>query len=234
MLLDLFANFDWKRPLYFTQVYILQNLGLLDYLQFDGYAYRFVPILTPYTTSWDVGRVDADYAAPLLMDTFRFGNLSDESVYVDYFHQYNLSASRTREGFARVAREYIIRGERETALQLLDRGLAVLPPSQIHFTPANTIPFVECYYGINEYETGDALFNDYIDNIIEYIEYYLRFEGYQADLVTPLLDARLDELGQAYQLAATSQRHEIILSLNDYYRSLGAVDEDLYVPESDL
>ena len=32
MLLDLLANFDWKRPIFFTQVYVLQNLGLLDYL----------------------------------------------------------------------------------------------------------------------------------------------------------------------------------------------------------
>ena len=37
MLLDLLANFDWKRPISFTQVYILQDFGLLDYLQFDGY-----------------------------------------------------------------------------------------------------------------------------------------------------------------------------------------------------
>lgn len=50
MILDMLANFDWKRPLYMTQVYILQDFGLMDYLQFDGYAYRFVPILTPVQT----------------------------------------------------------------------------------------------------------------------------------------------------------------------------------------
>ena len=37
MLLDMLAHFDWKRPIHFTQVYTLQSLGLLDYLQFDGY-----------------------------------------------------------------------------------------------------------------------------------------------------------------------------------------------------
>ncbi len=47
MILDMLANFDWKRPIYMTQVYILQDFGLMDYLQFDGYAYRLVPILTP-------------------------------------------------------------------------------------------------------------------------------------------------------------------------------------------
>ncbi|MFI3279158.1 MAG: DUF2723 domain-containing protein [Rikenellaceae bacterium] len=232
MLLDLFANFDWKRPLYFTQVYILENLGLIDYLQFDGYAYRFVPILTPYTSSWDVGRIDVEYSAPLLMDTFRFGNLSDESVYVDYFFQYNISASRTREGFARVAKQSIMDGNDSLALKLLDRGLEVLPTSQLRYTPANTIPFVEGYYWLEEFERGDALFTAYINNIVEYIEYYLRFEGYQGDLVSPLIDARLDELAQAYQIAASMQRNDILLWLNDYYRSLGATDDDLYIPDT--
>ncbi|MDE5707664.1 MAG: hypothetical protein K2H69_05840 [Alistipes sp.] len=31
MLLDMLAHFDWKRPIHFTQVFILQSLGLLDY-----------------------------------------------------------------------------------------------------------------------------------------------------------------------------------------------------------
>jgi len=63
MLLDTLANFDWKRPIYLTQVYILQNFGLMDYLQFDGYAYRFVPILTPVRNAYEIGRIDPDYAA---------------------------------------------------------------------------------------------------------------------------------------------------------------------------
>ncbi len=234
MLLDLFANFDWKRPLYFTQVYILQNLGLLDYLQYDGYAYRLVPILTPYTTSWDVGRVDPDYAAPLLLETFRFGNLKDESVYVDNFYQYNLNASRTREGFARVAREYILRGQDSLALELLNRGMEELPVNQIRFTAANTVPFIECYYQLADFARGDALLVAYLNNTVEHIEYYLRFDGYQGELVTSLIDARLDELAQAYQLAVVARRDSIIAWLNDYYRSLGATDEDLYIVDTPL
>ncbi len=227
MMLDLFANFDWERPLYFTQVYILQNLGLLDYLQFDGYAYRLVPIYTPYRSSWDVGRVDADYAAPLLLDKFRFGNLADERVYVDYFIQYNLGASKARESFARVAREYILQGRDTLATELLDRGLEVFPVSQVRYTPANTVPFIECYYAMANVERGDALITGYINNIVEHIEYYLRFDGYKSDLVSSLIDDRLDELGQAYELAVTARRSGIVDWLNDYYRSLGAQDEDL-------
>ncbi len=233
MLLDLFANFNWERPLYFTQVFILQDLGLLNYLQFDGYAYRLVPIYTPYESTWNIGRVDPDYTAPLLMNTFRYGNLKDESVYVDNFIQYNIGVSKSREAFARVAREYIIRNEDAKAIELLDRGLEELPVSQLRYTAANTIPFAESYYALDMGDKGDEVMLGYINNTIEYIEYYLRFQGYQADLITPLLDVKLDELSQSYQLIAQAQRHTLLEWLNEYYRSLGATDDDLVIFESD-
>lgn len=47
MLIDLLSHFDWKRPIYFTQLLDLDDYGLLDYLQQDGFVYRLVPIVTP-------------------------------------------------------------------------------------------------------------------------------------------------------------------------------------------
>ncbi len=227
MILDMLANFNWERPIYFTQVYILQNLGLLDYLQFDGYAYRLVPIPTPFRSAWDVGRVDPDYAGPLLMDTFKYGNLSDPSVYVDYTIQYNVNASKAREGFARVAQAYTQRGDNEKAIELLDKALEVLPTNQLRFTDANTLPLVEAYYAAGAIDKGDDLLIEYANNIVEYIEYYILFEGVQADLTTSLLDERLDELEQLYYTAAYAQRRDILEWFNDYYRSLGASEEEL-------
>ena len=231
MLLDMLSHFDWKRPIYFTQVYVLQKFGLLDYLQFDGYAYRFVPILTPYRDTWSIGRIDADYAYDKLMHTFRYGNLADKRVYVDEFTQYNLKVSRTREAFARVAREYIKQGNSKRAEELLDRGLAVLPIEQIRFTEANTFPFIECYYDLGLNEKGDALLLAYGDNLIDYIEYYLQFDGVQGDLVADIMYDKLDELSRLYYLAAYYNREDVIYGINEYYRSLGAEDKDLILSQ---
>lgn len=234
MLLDMLANFDWKRPIYLTQVYILQNFGLLDYLQFDGYAYRLVPILTPVQNAYEIGRVDPDYAAPLLRDTFRYGNLADPDIYCDYFIQYNLAASHTRESFARVAKELMRQERVEEGVELLDLGLERLPTSQVRFTEANTYPFLEAYYaasalGVPEAaEKGDALLREYARTLIEYIEYYLRFEGVQGDMVSGELDNKLDELGNVYYLASYAGRRDIVAELNDYYRSLGVAEEHLF------
>lgn len=233
MILDMLANFDWKRPIYMTQVYILQDLGLMDYLQFDGYAYRFVPILTPGTNPYEIGRIDADYAAPLLRDTFRYGNLSDPKVYADYFIQYNLSASHARDAFARVAKELLRQDRAQEAVELLDLGLERMPTSQIRFTDTNTFPFLEAYYaasamGVSEAaEKGDALLLDYARNLIEYIEYYLRFDGVNGDLVSPVMDEKLEELGDVYYLANYAKRKEVVAELNSYYRSLGVGEDNL-------
>ena len=234
MMLDLFANFDWKRPIYFTQVYVLNKFGLVDYLQFDGYAYRFVPILTPYKDSWSIGRIDADYAYDKLMNTFRYGNLNNPKVYVDYFTQYNLKVSRTREAFARVAREYIKRGDKESvrrAEELLDRGLEVLPTEQIRFTEANTTPFIECYYDLGLTEKADNLLLAYGDNLIDYIEYYNQFEGTQGDMVYNELADRFDEFSRLYYLAAYYDRTDIVEVMNEYFRSLGVEDKDLILTQ---
>ena len=233
MLLDLLANFDWSRPICFTQVYILQDFGLLDYLQFDGYAYRLVPILTPYRSSWDIGRIDTDYTYPLMKETFRYGNLAEEGVHADHFTQYNLSASRARESFARVAKQLIREEQYDKALEMLDRGLEVLPSPKIRYSDANTYPFIEGYYSLEEWEKGDELLQNYLQTLIEYIEYYLQFDGMQATLVGDIIQDKMDSLMELYYLAAYAQRAEIVGAMNDYLRTFGYTDEELIQPGTD-
>ena len=234
MLLDMFANFDWKRPIYFTQAYMLNAFGLVDYLQFDGYAYRFVPILTPLQDSWEVGRVDADYAYDVLMNKAKYGGVSNPKVYVDSFMQHNIMVARTREAFARVAKQYIFQQQYDRAEELLDRGLEVLPISQVRFTMENTYPFLEGYYSLGADEKGDALLMAYADTLIGYIEYYIQFDGFYGDLVTDIIDEKLGELSELYYLAGLADRKEVVRSFNEYYReAFGLTDEDLMNPDAD-
>jgi tetratricopeptide (TPR) repeat protein len=166
----------------------------------------------------------------LLKERFRYGNLADEDVLVDHFIQYNLNASRAREGFARVAKQLIREGKDEQALEMLDRGLEVLPTSKIQFTDANTYPYLEAYYSLEQWEKGDALLQEYLNTLIEYIEYYLQFDGPQANLVVNLIERRMDSLMELYYLAAYARRDDIVRSMNDYLRTFGYTDEELIQP----
>ena len=234
MLLDMFASFDWKRPIYFTQAYMLNTFGLVDYLQFDGYAFRFVPILTPFEDSWEIGRVDADYAYDVLMNKAKYGGVANPKVYVDSFMQHNIMVARTREAYARVAKEYIFREQYARAEELLDRGLEVLPIHQVRFTMENTYPFLEGYYSIGADEKGDNLLMAYADTIISYIEYYLQFDGFYGDLVTDIIDDKLADLSELYYLAGLADRKDVVRSFNEYYKeAFGLTDEELMNPDTD-
>ncbi|MDE6046816.1 MAG: DUF2723 domain-containing protein, partial [Alistipes sp.] len=188
---------------------------------------------TPIADVREIGRIDPDYAAPLLRETFRYGNLADPRVYVDYFLQYNLAASHARDGFARVAKELLRQERAEEAVELLDLGLQRLPTSQIRFTDTNTYPFLEAYYAASALgqsdaaEKGDALLREYARTLIEYIEYYLQFEGVQGDMVADIVDDKLEELGNLYYLASYAGRRAVVAELNDYYRTLGVSEESL-------
>ena len=235
MILDMLAHFDWKRPIYLTQVFLFQDFGLMDYLQFDGYAYRFVPIKTPIRSAFDpeVGRIDVDYAGNLLKNVFRYGNLSDPDVYVDYFTQYNLASAKTRAAFARVGKELIRQNRIAEGVEMLDLGLQRLPASQIRYSDSNTYPFLEAYYlaslmGDEQAgRKGDELAREYIRTLIEYVDYYLSFDGTMAELVAPIWNDKLDSLGNVYYLAVDTNRRDIIAEINVFYRSLGVSEENL-------
>ena len=49
--------------------------------------------------------------------------------------------------------------------------------------------------------------------LIEYIEHYLRFEGAQGDMVSGLIDEKLDQLGDIYYLASYADRKEVVAEL---------------------
>ncbi|MCD6367393.1 MAG: DUF2723 domain-containing protein, partial [Bacteroidales bacterium] len=59
MILDLLANNDWERPIYFVSVGSGNSTNLTDYFQLDGFAHRFVPIKTKFSYS-SSGRIDTD------------------------------------------------------------------------------------------------------------------------------------------------------------------------------
>ncbi len=223
MLLDLLANFDWKRPLYFTQPHSLASLGLRDYLQLDGIAYRLVPIRTPYTDFTSVGRIDTDYLYDKLMNVFKYGNVKDPRVYVDNFVQINFRSAMFRNAFARLAKALVAEGDTVRAVEVLDRSMEELPYSQFVHSYF-TLPIVEAYYAAGEIEKGDALLEDYVSKQEEFVDYYLRFTGRKEKLVDQELAERVDNIYRSYQVARMYGRNEFVYRIYDFLGGKGMVE----------
>ncbi len=182
MLLDLLANFDWKRPIYFTVPrQLIKKLGMLDYMQFDGYAYRLVPIKTP-EDYLSLGRIDVDLLYHNMMEVFRWGNVADPRVYVDGFTKHSYNAAQVWGSFARLADGLSERGDTVKAVGVLDYGLEQVPPVQLDCN-IHLLSMINSYYRAGAMEKGDKLFNYYLNVAMEYIDYFSRFpESWDASL----------------------------------------------------
>lgn len=191
MVLDMLANFDWSRPIYFVQPNLLSNLGLNDYLQYDGFAYRLVPIKTPVESAAEMGRIDTDYLYHNLMEVYRYGNVADPDVYVDNFSRYNLNSIQARGAFARLAEALIKEGDSQRAIEVLDRGVEVLPFDKLPHG-YQSFSYIDAYYAAGATEKGDALAREFANYLTQYLYHYFTFP----DRLQPLI---YDQMMDQYQ-----------------------------------
>jgi len=132
MILNILANNNWKRPVYFATTVGSDNyLNLQPYFQLEGLTYRIVPILTPSTNEMSIGRVQSDTMYNNMMNKFVWGNMNDERVYLD---ENNVRmTTNIRINFARLAEQLLLEGKKDSAVKVLDRCVEV--------TPDKTIPY---------------------------------------------------------------------------------------------
>ena len=121
MILDLLANYNWDRPIYFVAMGGDLEIGIRDYLEWTGFAYKFVPIKNQSTLVIP-GRVLADKMYDKVMNVYRWGNMNDPSVNIDYQNLLTFNAVMSvRNIYTQTARALFNEGKRDKALQVLDK-----------------------------------------------------------------------------------------------------------------
>lgn len=221
MFLDLLANFDWDRPLFFTQVYSLSDFGLQDYLQFDGFAYRLVPIKTE-RGRFHSGRIDTYYMYDNIMNKFRYGNVADPKVYKDAFLHNTLASSHSRAAFAFLGKELAQRGDTVRAVEVLDAGLEKIPFEATRWSYM-VYAYIEAYYVAGEFDKGNDILTAYATNLMEYLVYLVQFEGRKADKVYNDLLDNFYYLESIEKLAMTYGQQEEAEWIADFFTRLGMV-----------
>ena len=144
MILNILANNNWKRPIYFATTVGSDNyLNLEPYFQLEGLTYRIVPIRNDQRTDIVPGRVNKDIMYNNVMNKFVFGNMNDEHVYLD---ENNLRMTTNfRINFSRLAEELMNAGRRDSAIKVLDKCVEVMPDKQVPYNYFMT-KVAELYY----------------------------------------------------------------------------------------
>ena len=168
MALDILANNNWDRPVYFAITVPRDSYMNLDnYLQMDGMALRFVPINTPQGE-----RVDADKLYDLMMNRFVWGNVSDPRVYLCETNRRLLTTMR--RNFAQLAEALINENKNDSAVMALDRAFEVIPSNQLPLSYFD-FPLLREYFRAGAQEKGDALAEEMIKSTTEELEYLMSF-----------------------------------------------------------
>jgi hypothetical protein len=171
VILDILATNNWERPVYFLSAQVPKELGLTEYLQLDGFAYRLVPCKHPSDGYSDVGNIQADELYDKLMNRFRWGNMNNPAVFMDYNSVRTVSIIGIRNCFSRLAEEYIKQGKPDVAIQVLDRCMELMPDEAVPYD-IFMLPVISAYYHAGAADKGGRYASEFKGILQKEMDYY--------------------------------------------------------------
>jgi len=172
VVLDILTNNHWERPIYFASLGHEGTLGLEDFMQLEGFAYRLVPIKSQSIGRYEAGRIESDLLYENLMNKFRWGGINDPKVYLDDFHVRTASIVRIRTRFIQLAEALISKDDTAKAVRVLDRCIELTPNEKIPYDHT-IIQIANAYYKCNQFEKANTLVLRLGELCNEKLSYYL-------------------------------------------------------------
>jgi hypothetical protein len=219
MVLEIIANNNWERPIYFVSTGGESDLGLTKYLQMDGFAYKLVPIEHQSDDFLAVGGIDTEVLYSNLMEKFKWGRMNEPDVLIDHNIQRTAMVLRIRNSFNRLAEELIEQGRIDSAVLVLDRVVELMPNNKFPFD-FFVIGLVHNYYKTNETDKANALLKEYADISAENLAYYFSLSPRFASAVNYERELNLQILQELVSMADNYTQTELVSEiepvLNNY------------------
>ena len=204
MMLDILANNDWERPIYFTggSYSDSEYIWMKKYLQLEGLVYKLVPIETdlgddnPYL----MGRIDSDLMYDIVMQ-WEWGNSESLDIYHDTETRKNSISFRSN--MARLAETLINENKFEKAKAILDLGIEKMPLDYFGYYSL-LVPFVDGYYRINEVDKAKELSQKIGEKYNDRLAY---FESLNANLQYSMGEEIITEIERYRVLVEADLKH---------------------------
>ena len=236
--LDILATNKWERPIYYTAGGFDGSLGLEKFYRADGLAYRVVPVETPYRSIIEIGDIDTEILYRLLMETFTWGRMNEDDVYLDYYTKRTLSVIRFRNMYTRLAIRLLDEGDRERAVGVLDRCMELAPSRVLpydQYVTGITLPdgnggtihhegIIEAYYLCGETDKANTLLKEYYNQLVDDYTYYNSLKSRHKVSIRQEMNEVLYQLEEMNILMQQFGQGDLMIELG-----LGAED-DLFSP----
>lgn len=172
LMLDIVANNEWKRPIYFTGGSFGDDdyLWMKDYLQLDGMCYKLVPIKTEVDRAnpFDMGRIDTDLMYEKVK-TWNWGNSGSPDIYHDPETRKN--SITYRGNLARLVEALINEEKLEKAEEIADIAMENMPVEYFGYYTLLE-PYIGAYYEVGAKEKARDLYFKVSKKYQENLTYY--------------------------------------------------------------
>ena len=178
IILNLLSNYQWDRPIYYVSSGGEGNIRNKKYLRDDGFAFKLVPM--DCEALENVGSVDYDLMYDRMMNVFRFDSF-DKDFHVDYQNLYTfLAVSPLRSQFVSVAEALEAAGERDKAVEVLDKCIEKVPQKNFPYNAAmfksineySMLNIIELYLKCGEVEKAKTIAEAFVEETAKVAKYY--------------------------------------------------------------
>ena len=179
IILDILANYEWDRPIYYVVPDADVRLGLDQWSQYNGFCYKLVPIRTG--NSRDKAYIDLDTMYDRIMNVYALESLSRDDVFYDYQNVYTFSAVvPMREIFITVAEGLFEKGDRKRAADVLDRLVATLPADSFPYNLSwlrsineyTILRITDLYLRLGERQKALAVADRFVEEMLPVLHYF--------------------------------------------------------------
>ena len=181
-IIDLIANNNWKRPIYFNTTSLRGiSMDLDKHVVQEGLTYRLMPI--DYNMDDGAFLVNTEIMYNNLMNKFSFRGLNDPKTYSN--ERYRNFTLNHRSAFNTLAGNLLIKGDTARALKVINRCLEVMPDKSVPYD-LYSVQQIPLLFDLGSKEQALNMARIIGDRAIEWVEFTTEKNGQSADLQTEL------------------------------------------------
>ena len=182
-MLDLLSNYQWDRPINLLSMGGDINIGMKDYLMYEGFSYKFVPVKGKMKST-DIGFADPEDLYYKMKNVFSWDALKRTDYFVDYQNFYTFCGVLSqRQVFVNVAKEMLKIGDTARAVEMLDMCQECVPeenyPLDMTYLGFSNeymvIDMIETYYNAGASDKALELSERFIEQLFASTEFFLEY-----------------------------------------------------------
>lgn len=216
MVLDMIANNNWERPIYFAiTIGRDKYMNLQDYFQLEGLAYRLIPVKSK-AEGINMGKVDTKKMYANVMENFKWGNMNDPKVYID--ENNSRMMMNIRNTFNRLAETLVAEGQNEKAIKVLDRCNELIPNKVV---PYNYFALMmsETYFHAGQSEKGKEMINTIMTGYKEQLDYFYQLNIPMRNSVDDEIQRILYFMREMTMICSRNNQPELLKEVSDSFNS---------------